>query len=266
MADTPIEPDTGEKERGHIRWAAVYEAMTGATAPGKHHEDIPGAHADSVRAGHEPDKFDAKGILLVPLIVVVTTGLAYVLITTLFSVLDPGQPAYADPRNPNAEVAAKAGFNDRAARIVSGDEAAPVKQPRLEGVQIVETNRNGQADPVYLRSFKPATTPANSPEITPQDLYPERYTEWRDGKEVRPLAEHGWVSKEKNVARIPVAEAMKIVAGKLPVKPAGKPIDSTVDVPKLSNGGQVANEGNVKPAEKKADAKKDDHDHKDEKK
>lgn len=264
MADTPIEPDTGEKERGHIRWAAVYEAMTGATAPGKHHEDVPGAHADSVRAGHEPDKFDVKGIVMVPVLVVIATGLAYALITTIFSASHPGRPT-ANPALPEAKAVTDVPYNERVARIDSTIETAPVKQPRLEAFVQVDNTRNGKADPVYVRSFRPAASVVNTPEITPQDLYPERYVERVDGKEFRPLAEAGWVSKEKNVARIPVAEAMKLVAGKLPAKKDGHPILGTADQPKLSNGGQVGGEGNVKAA----DQKKDDHghdDHKDEKK
>lgn len=240
MADAPNVPTSkpGEDGRGVIRWSAVYEAMTGATAPGNHHESKPGVYKDSLTAGHEPDKFEVKGIVMVPVLVVVVTGLTYLLVTGLFAWLNPGAPAPG--RHPAAVANNERPFNQRLADIDSSNPNAKVPQPRLEYIRQIEqrTMRNGEPEPIFVRSYRGKDSPENSPEIYPQDLYPDRYTDHRTGKKV--LAEYDWVSKEKGVARIPVSEAMKQVAGKLPArKDAAKLTAGTTGAPKISNGGQT---------------------------
>lgn len=230
----PTEAVTGEKERGTIKWSAIYEGITGATAPGSHHVDIPGAAVDSVRAGHEPDKFDAKGIIMVPVIVVVTVAVTYGLITLLFGTLKPGQPNVAAVTSPAAEADAARPYNQRVQDVDSSKPDAKVMQPRLEFVRELD---NPKGEPVYTRSFKPTDGPNNSPELYPQDLYPHRYIDHVTGK--KPLAEAEWVDQGKGVARIPVADAIKAVVGKLPAK-KGRPNGSFTDVPKISNGGVPA--------------------------
>jgi hypothetical protein len=272
MADAPNRPTEkpGQDGRGVIRWAAVVEAATGGPPPGHHHEEKPGVHEDSLRAGHEPDKYDARGIVMVPVLVVAVTAVTYAIITATFSYIRPGETVIDPNGQPLAAANAKMGYNERAAAIDSTVLTAPVYQPRLEGVKVLDTARpaNPGGDPVYVRSFKPTDTVENSPELTPQDLYPNRYVDHATGKKV--LAEAEWLDKGKGVARIPIADAMRAVVGHLPAKADAKPNLSTADTPKISNGGQVTAEGPVRPAdaphghEHKAGEKHDDH--KDEKK
>lgn len=267
MADAPNRPTEKPGDgRGVIRWAAVYEAMTGATAPGGHHEEKPGVHADSLQAGHEPDKFAVKGIVMVPVLIVIVTGITYLIISGLFSLARPGT------QQTNANTVAQAAernredYNDRVKRISSTDPKAEVPQPRLEYIRELarRPTADGGVEPEYVRSFKSTDSVTNSPEIIPQDLYPDRYVEMREVNgervETRPLFDPEWVDKGKNVARIPVDTAIKVLltTGGLKSK-QGKPPGSTADLGKLSNGGQALGDGNVKPAEGK---KPDAHDHK----
>jgi hypothetical protein len=263
MSDTPNPTPQG-------RWSAIYEAMTGATAPGHDHDtDVPGANAQSQTAGHEPDAFDARGIIYVPILVTVTAAVAFGIITILFSLLNPGQPKTTPNDNPAAVADSSADYNDRMARINSSEtENARVKEPRLEYMRQVD---NPRGEPVYARSFRPAKTWANSPEITPQDLYPHKYVD--PVTKLKVLLHYSWVSEEKKVARIPIATAMKLVLAKLPTKPLTTPVSTTTDKPKLSNGGQATKatpvEASAKAEPKHDDHAKDDHkkdDHKDEKK
>ena len=76
----------------------------------------------------------------------------------------------------------------------------------------------------------------NTYELKPQDLYPSRFVDPLTGK--RLLAEYEWVAKDKGVARIPVDEAIHLLAGKLPHKDGVAPA-GTLAKPKQSNGGQA---------------------------
>lgn len=225
------------------RWATFYEAVTGATsAASHHHEDAPGTNADSLMAGHEPDRFDAKGIILVPIGVVVTAFFAYVIVSVLFGQLEFGAPDKSNVQSQAAAEAAAKPFNERVATIDSSDPHAKVSEPRLEFMRKIEPVRNGKTDdPAYVRSFQSAD--GNTPILTPRDLYPDRFQDPVTGKKL--LADYEVVNKEKGVARIPIAEAMKLV--KLPVKPdAPTASSSTGGNPKLSNGGQAIGDGPAK--------------------
>jgi hypothetical protein len=216
------------------RWAAIYEAMTGATAPGHDHDHQPtGTDGASIKAGHEPDQFDARGLLMVPVLVVVVTGLAYVLVTSLFSWFEPGQRTPGT--NPQAVAESAKGLNERINRISSTDPSAEVRQPRLE----------------YVRNF-PNSPTNNTYELTPRDLYPNHFVDPMTGK--RLLSEGEWLNKDKTVARIPVDEAIRQLAGKMPHKD-GKMVVGTNGRPNLANGGQPITPAVVKPA------KPDDHNH-----
>ena len=83
---------------------AMLISLSGAS--GAEHETIPpGADRLSVRAGHEPDRFQVRSILYVPMAVVVVLVLAYILVTWLFSEV-MNNKAVADARaresNPQA--------------------------------------------------------------------------------------------------------------------------------------------------------------------
>ncbi len=251
-----------EPTSGTDRWARIYEAMTGASAPPSSHDhdvDQPGAKPESLKAGHEPDRFDTKGIIFVPILVIIMAGIAYVVVTALFSHFEFGKLDTSKDVVQNQQAADEATkfYNDRIATISSTNPLAEVKEPRLEGLRNIDALRPGQdkPDPAYVRSFQ-ATDKDHIQLVTPQDLYPDRYTDPITGK--RLLVVYEFVNDKKSVARIPIAEAMKLV--KVPAK-KGSPNTSYGVAPKLSNGGQAVaalvtpKEPAPKPADKKEDPK-----------
>lgn len=225
------------------RWATFYEAVTGATSAASHHDvDVPGTNADSVKAGHEPDRFDAKGIILVPFGVIGTAFVAYVIVSVLFGQLDFGAPDRSNVQNQQAAEAGDKPYNERIATIDSTDAHAKSAEPRLEYMKKIDASRNGKPDdPIFVRSFQPADT-GNSPIITPRDLYPDRFHDPVTGKKL--LEDYEYLNGEKKIARIPIAEAMKLV--KLPAKKAATASSVSAN-PKLSNGGQAIGDGPAKP-------------------
>lgn len=242
---------------------ALWMAMSGASA-GDHHEDPPGLADKSVAVGHEPDKFNVRGIVYVPAVVVITLLVTYFIVQSVMSFVVPDSPE-------------RASFNDRVAVISSTDPKplvdektesanksiqAPIPQPRLEYIRQVENDRPGHAnDPVYLRSFQPRDNSNNSPEFYPEDLHSDRYTDQNTGR--KPLAEYDW-KKGKELAQIPISEAMTLLTTTLKEKrlPSAKgsnsPFNGTSnEKSKLSNGGVG---GPAMPKEAKAHDHHHDHD------
>lgn len=227
------------------RWATIYEAVTGATShTSAHHEDVVGTSDESKKAGHEPDWFDAKGIIMVPFLVIATAFVAYVIVSVLFGQFEFGAPDRSNVVNQQAVESADRPFNERVASISSSDPHATSTEPRLEYFRNIDVSRNGKTDdPPYVRSFQSADT-GNSPIITPRDLYPDRYVDPLTGKKL--LADFEYIDKAKGLARIPVSEAMKLL--KLPVKKDAPTSEASMkNTPKHSNGGQAIGDG---PAEK----------------
>lgn len=206
-------------------------SMTGASAP-EHETEPPGASADAVRAGHEPDRFSIRGILYVPGFVVLTLIVAYILVSGVF--FNIKDPAPSPSANPLAMERNHGPINERFARISSSDPAATVKQPRLEYLK-----QTGEPEhPAYERSKLPLAT-GNSPELTPQDLLPENYADPATGRKV--LAEYGWVDQAKGIASMPIDVAIQqLVDGKkLPVrKNPVKLSTATGNRANLSNSGR----------------------------
>jgi hypothetical protein len=199
-----------------------------------HEQEKPGAEQDSIRAGHEPDWFDARGVIFVPILVLIAAAATYGFVTLMFNYFDPGTPL-KEGAHPVAAAQNARHFNERVVDISSQDPDAPVRQPRLEWMRTVEKMYEGE--PTFYRSMR-ALEFGNPPEIRPEDLRPENFVDWNTGE--RPLAEFGWVDREKGVARIPVNEAIRILATekKLPAQ-TGTPLSGTVGLPRMSNGGQV---------------------------
>jgi hypothetical protein len=247
--------------KGEGRWTMVAKPTDhhGPAAGGGHHEDVPGAQENSVRAGHEPDQFNARGVIFIPIGVMIAAALSYGLVTLLFGVFTPGK---LDEKGANPQTVAENDkpYDTRVTRISSQDPDAPVKQPRLEWMRTIE-QRKDRSEPEFYRSFRAADA-GNSPEIRPEDLRPENFVDWKTGKKV--LSGYEWVDQGKGVARIPVNEAIHILAsqGKLkPKTPGPHPTDTTSEHPKQSNGGQAetqAPEANPhKDEHKKEEPKKD---------
>lgn len=241
----------------------LWMAMTGASAGG-HHEEAPGVDPQSTKVGHEPDQFDARTIVGVPVVVTIVLVVTYLIVQGAFAFVNGRSPRQLDVP----------AFNDRAARIGTTD-AVPlaigdgkpqpaVPQPNLEYIRTVDNSRkdaSGQliADPPFLRSFKPTPT-GNSPEIYPEDLRPENFVD--PTFRTRALYEPGWVVKDK-VAVIPIDQAIHLMAHTdgFKLKVVDKPAvvtAGTIGQPKISTGGVTP----PLPVEKKdAPKKADDHKH-----
>lgn len=189
-------------------------SMSGASAP-EHETDPPGVETASVAAGHEPDRFQVTGILYVPAAVVVLLIFAYTCITTIFGTLR-ARDARADAEaNPITKSINEEPINKRFSRISSTDEKAPVKQPRLEMLR--ETSEPlTPDDPAFYRTKQSIETPGvNPPEITPQDLRPERYIDPSTGQRV--LVQRAPVGKPgSGLIRIPISQAIGLLASDTP--------------------------------------------------
>ncbi len=226
-----------------------------------HGDDTSGyVNPEALHRGHEEDKVDIKSILYVPLALVATFVLAYVVVTLIINSVRA--PSTEKPDNPKRAKLNEAPINDRFARIDSSDPKAEEKQPRLEGMQQVEG-----ADLPYWRSMLP-TKEGNPRWFHPEDM---RITS-AYAKELG-LQDYAWVDEEKKVVRVPVETALKLVLSAKDPKNAGVdylaaskepiPRDNLKDGSKPSNP-QLPTTFGVVPKEEKNH--KDDKNHKDEKK
>ena len=293
MADTPHPPGTpapgghghGHGEDGkHI--AKLWMALSGASAH-DYHDEIPGVDPKAARVGHEPDEFNARTIIYVPVAVAIALVITYLIVQGAFAFVngtasrqeeeartdDPARAAEVEKEN--ADRGRVKPMNERAERIRTWTPEAPGRatpgeqtggakpQPNLEYLQVKDFTRrdaNGNlvSDPPFLRSTAPAGT-NNSPEIYPEDLRPEAFIDPTTRQKM--LAEPSWVVKDK-VATVPIDDMIHLVAHdpkwkdvlKVAEKKADKPA-GTLGMPKISTGGVDA----PRPA---AVQKKDDHPHK----
>src|ERR687898_75010 len=118
---------------------AMLISLSGSGGP-THETGPPGANELSVRAGHEPDRFQVRSILYVPLAVVVVLVLAYLLVTWLFAMTVSGKNAdlaRAKQRNPLATEQNTRNWDARIGEVSStnpqppsGDHPTGVAQPR----------------------------------------------------------------------------------------------------------------------------------------
>ena len=210
------EPTAGPPSQGNTL-NAVFASMSGMGAD-EHGTLPPGARAESVQAGHEPDRFNAKAILYVPLLIVVTVVFAFGIITTLFvTVVRKAEPN--GNTDPQAAAISMQPINERFARISSTDPAAAIPQPRLEYMKQVE---DSPKDPTHYRSKRPIEAAGATYEIYPEDLRPGRFIDPTRHRKI--LIETGYVDKAKKVASIPIADAMALLIDghKLPTRKDGK--------------------------------------------
>lgn len=243
----------------------VIVSMSGASHS-EHDTDIPGAERDSVRAGHEPDRFAAKAILAVPALLTLVVLTAFGVVTFLYRTgYTRFHPAPAGGFNPqavafNTTLAADGkeridrDVSSRVSRIsstapkdVNGLPGTAVPQPRLEYLK--ETAPESKDDPAYLRTKRPIETPSNTYEIRPEDLRPDNYAD--PETKVKMLATYGWLDTNKKVARIPINDAIKmVIAGKkLPARKDAVPSPtSTTYAPTLANGGVPPQRKVIQPA------------------
>jgi hypothetical protein len=253
------EPSTHPPEPRHHADSpitAMLVSLSGAGGPA-HETGPPGANELSVRAGHEPDRFQVRSILYVPAAVVVVLILAYLIVTGLFA-WAMSYRASEDERgrreNPQIAALTDRSIEDRLARISSTDPQ-PIPempgtgraQPRLEGLQ--QTIQMPGDDPHFYRSRLPDPDGNNPIPVRPEDLRPEnyvsRYLDPVAGRRI--LAEYGWADEGQRLARVPINEAIRMVVQqkKLPVRKDPVVVSATTeDKAKQSNAGR----GGLPPA------------------
>ena len=233
----------------------VFTSMAGMGAD-EHDTHPPGATAQSVEAGHEPDRFNVKPILYIPALVAVTVLVAFGVITAIFATVVGDAEPDANTSAQSAAIASQP-LDDRMARISSSDPNAPVNQPRLEYMKQVA---NTPGDPPYYRSKLPVKRDGQTYEIYPQDLRPGDFIDPTLHRKI--LIETGYVDKDKGIAFVPIADAMAMLIGRkmLPTRQAdaAKDVDTvthtviSTDRAKLSNAGRG---GPSMPAAVKKDGK-----------
>lgn len=218
----------------------------------------PGVDLLSVRAGHEPDRFQVGPILYVPALTALALLLAYLVVTGIFQVVNI--PPTRDVPGGNAQVVQlnEAPINERFART-SSDQPQPlpglpntgVPQPRLEGLR--KTHNKGPDDPPYYRSKLPLGVD-NPPYYRPEDLRPENYIDPVSRTKI--LAEYSWMQPGK-VGRIPIGEAIRLATDKtnkgfaLPVRQNPVKLLKTESKASLSNSGHGGLAGRDRTAPKK---------------
>lgn len=237
--------------------AELYTSMTGA---GHGHDEQPVGPPPPLvlGVGHEPDDFNARPILTVPVFITFVMLAAFGIASAMFVYFRNGNVANDSGANAVAKERNDKPLDERFARISSSDPKAEVKQPRLEWLRQTDSARDGKEDPPYLRSVRFSES-GNSPEYRPEDLRPENYVDPITRQKV--LRDYAWVDKEKGVARIPVSVAMKLLLEKksLPVQAnVSVPGAGTATKPKLSNGGNELPSQAAKDVPHKA-TKADDH-------
>jgi len=232
VADKPDEPT----KPGSSAFAEAIVSMSGASLD-PHDIQPPGADKQSIQAGHEADRFRVRTVLYVPILLVVSALLAFVIVTVLFNSLV--QKPDRDGANLAANATAGKPLNARFAQISSTDPNAAVKQPRLEYLKQTEES-GAKEDPAYMRSKRPVEANGATWEIRPEDLRPDNFVDPTLHRKI--LIETGWVAEsQKKLAHIPIAEAMATVVAnkKLPVrKDPVQVAATTADKAKLSNAGR----------------------------
>lgn len=198
-----------------------------------------------VARGHEADGYDSKSVLSVPLLVVLFFVVAFGVTTVLFAYLSPTRE---DPRaNPQAVERNTVPLDERLGRISRGKE---VDQPRLEPLR--ERGGNSRATTSFE---KPGV---NSPELHPEDLVPSPV-------HTPALFRTGWVDPNKTIARVTIAEAMKLATtdkalNLLPARHNPVSLVTSEHEPTAANAGRGAGPSVVEqPPAPGPEAKKDDH-------
>jgi hypothetical protein len=288
MADTPHTPPgppeankppvSGGHDHGHgpTPMGNLWMAMTGASAAGHHHEEVPGVDAQAAKVGHEPDQFNARTIVYVPVVVAITLVVTYLIVQGAFAFVngkeaqqkveettDSTDPAVIARIQKENETRVK-DWNDRSARIrnwqadplaksTPGEQTLPaVPQPQLEynrQVDLTRKDANGNVvtDPPFVRSFRPTAVQAkrNAPEIYPESLRPENFID--PDTETKLLGESAWVKgHEGKLATVAIGEMIHLVVHdeyKGVLKVAEKPATvhpGTLGKAKLSTGGVTA--------------------------
>lgn len=230
-------------EQHHPTDDAMQRMMVALTGAGgsEHESEPPGANVKNVQIGHEPDRFEVKAILYVPLVVVITLVVTYVMVTVIFGPLTAKSDA--PPDNPQVAKLNDNSFNDRIGRIsstdpkpVNGQQDTVVSQPRLEGFQKQAKEHDGDSE--FYRSKLPL--PGGGPRtIRPEDLRADNFLDPTYQKKL--LADGAWLGDDKKIARVPIEDAIKLMVAKKKLPARKDPVklsDTSAEAVKSSNGGQ----------------------------
>ena len=231
----------------HKKLIAPPEAIGASDQALDAHDTEPaGAAEDSIKAGHEPDRFQVRSVLYVPLLLVTFVLIAFGIVTVTFDYLTVKPPMDVDA-NKLAATESQKSLNERFAAISSTDPNARVKQPRLEYLKQTAGADNPN-DPPFYRSKRPIPAVGATWELYPEDLRPGNFVDPTTHEKI--LINAGFYSNKKELAHIPIAEAMEVMLKekKYPVKPGTKPISQTsVGRPDLSDSGEGAKRGLAVP-------------------
>ncbi len=180
---------------------------------------------ESLKLGHEPDRVDIRTILYVPVAVAIACLMAFVVVYVIVSSLRAPSPESKLP----AVV-----YND----VKVNEGLSRIKDPRLEGLEELKPTNQ----PVYVQSSSPTAT-GNSPAYHADDMWP-----WSKHGFDLGMQSYQWQDKGKDVVRIPVMEAIKILgqgakdkdsaAGKLYEKELKS--DNKIDLEKFHNSRPTA--------------------------
>lgn len=164
------------------------------------HESPPNSdvNPESIKQGYETDRLNVRTILYVPIALVFTFGLAYLVVTLIIENTRLGPKEKS--RNPMAAARNEVPIKDRLNRMSSSDPSAESKQPRLEGALRLEGD-----GPPYVRSTDPLKE-GNSRQFHPEEMRPNSSY----AKELG-LQDYTKDPKDKEkVLRIPIEEAIKL--------------------------------------------------------
>lgn len=211
-----------------------------------HDTEPAGAGEDSIKAGHEPDRFQVRSVLYVPALLVIFVLITFGLVTVTFNYLTV-KPAMDVDANKLAAIESQKSLNERFAAISSTDPNARVKQPRLEYLKQT-ANADDPSDPPFYRSKRPIPAVGATWELYPEDLRPQNFVDPTTHEKI--LVNAGFYDGKKDLAHIPIAEAIEVMLNekKLPVKPGAKPVSlTTVGRPDMSDSGEGAKRGLAVP-------------------
>jgi len=198
--------------------------------------------------GYEPDKFAVKTILVVPVAVLVTMFVVFVITTLIFGNIFAPKATVIKPESEAGAAENGAPLNERLSRMSSSDPNARVLQPRLEGMQqkrvYYKDGNPENKDPSNIITSEMITTQptakGNPPRVHADDLRPEN---------VAATAKGSTDPQTGAVRSIPVDRAIELAgdpknadwARALPAREGALPLDldANWDRPKESNGGNA---------------------------
>jgi hypothetical protein len=173
-----------------------------------HTEPNSDVNPEAVKQGFEQDTVHVRTILYVPIVLVIAFAFAFGTVTLIINYMR--EPSKTPPANALAAERDSAPLPERIERISSDPKEKPAyRQPRLDGLDRLKTNIDPMTNkpvPPWVESTQPTKT-GNSPDYYPDAMWPSS----EHGKDLG-LQSYGWKDKEKGLVRIPIAEAMKLLA------------------------------------------------------